>query len=87
MSSNQTSKTFSDTQIAFKEINKKLIDLSNSDLSKIHIGHEWSWIPYLKDHLDFLIEQVTGIDASLKDGPPPVVEEDIQHNTENMSAI
>jgi len=67
----QHSNSFLEVQTAFKEILEKLTKLSSTDLSEIHIGHEWSWMPYVKDHLTFLIEQVEGLTESLQDTKPP----------------
>jgi len=58
--SEQRSDSYTKVHDVLKELNQKLIELSSVDLSKIHIGHEWSWMPYVKDHLDFLVEQVGG---------------------------
>lgn len=74
----QHSATFSNALIIIREIRQKLIELSNTDLSSVHVHHEWSWIPYLKDHLEFLVEQTTGIENALRDAPPPVAEKDIE---------
>lgn len=62
---------------ALKEVNEKLLEVSQLDLSQIHIGQDWSWIPYAKDHLDFVIEQVNGLKVNLKDEPPPVIPEEL----------
>ena len=70
--------TFSNALMTMREIRQKLIELSNTDLSNVHVHHEWSWIPYLKDHLEFLVEQTTGIENALREGPPPVAEKDIE---------
>ena len=74
----QHSATFSNALITIREIRQKLIELSNTDLLSVHVHHEWSWIPYLKDHLEFLVEQTTCIENALRDEPPPVVEDDIK---------
>lgn len=63
--------------MTLKEIVKKLSELSKEDLTNIHVNQEWSWIPYVKDHLDFLIEQTDGIAIALRDAPPPVTLEDV----------
>ena len=67
----QHSNNFLEVQTTFKEILEKLTKLSSTDLSKIHISYEWSWVPYVKDHLTFLIEQVEGLATSLQDTKPP----------------
>lgn len=59
-------------QTPLKEILEKLTELSKEDLTNVHVSHEWSWVPYVKDHLDFLIEQVGGLLDNLKGSPPPV---------------
>ena len=56
---------------ALEEICKKLTELSKEDFSSLHVGIEWSWMPYVKDHLDFLLEQTEGMRHNLKDSPPP----------------
>lgn len=77
MLTTQRGDTFLKTQETLKEIRIKLAELSKADLTNIHVGQDWSWIPYVKDHLDFLLEQVSGVEAALKDGPPPVAPEDL----------
>ena len=77
MSTTHRSEVFLITQTTLKDIRIKLTELSKSDLSNIHVGQDWSWIPFVKDHLDFLIEQVTGVEVALQDGPPPVSTEDL----------
>ena len=69
--SEQKSDAYTNVYITLKEFKQKLVELSSTDLSKIHIGHEWSWMPYVKDHLTFLIEQVEGLTESLQDTKPP----------------
>ena len=78
----QGSAVFKCAQTTLKEIKIKIQELSNSDLSSVHVNHEWSWIPYLKDHLEFLIEQIGGLETSLRDGPPPVSDEDLKKLSE-----
>ena len=56
---------------ALEEICKKLTELSKEDFSNLHVGVEWSWMPYVKDHLDFLLEQTGGCLYHLVDSPPP----------------
>ena len=63
--------------MTLKEIVKKLSELSKEDLTNIHVSYKWSWIPYVKDHLDFLVEQLNGIEQALRDAPAPVTQEDI----------
>jgi hypothetical protein len=74
----QRSDTYSTVHTALEQIKQKLVELSSHDLSKIHIGHEWSWMPYVKDHLDFLVEQVGGLSENLQDAPPPSTPEEIK---------
>lgn len=76
--SEQRSNSYTKVHDVLKEFNQKLIELSSEDLSKIHIGHEWSWMPHVKDHLEFLIEQVTGLVDNLHDVPPPETPEEIK---------
>ena len=79
--SDQRSDSYTRIHIALKEFKQKLVELSALDLSKIHISHEWSWMPYVKDHLDFLIEQVEGLSENLQDSPPPVTPEEVIKKT------
>ena len=74
----QKSDAYSKVYITLEEFKQKLVELSSTDLSKIHIGHEWSWVPYVKDHLTFLIEQVEGLTASLQDTKPPETSDEIK---------
>ena len=75
---NQSDETYKTVQDAFQQIKKKLVEISNLDLSKIHVGHEWSWLPHVKDHLEFLAEQVVGLSDNLHDSPPPQTPEEIE---------
>jgi hypothetical protein len=81
MDSTKRAEAFLKTQTTLKEVRTKLVELSQSNLADIHVSHEWSWIPYVKDHIDFLIEQIGGIERALKDAPPPVTPEDIARLT------
>ena len=69
--SEQKSDAYINVYTTLEEFKQKLVKLSLNDLSNIHIGHEWSWMPYVKDHLMFLIEQVEGLAESLQDSKPP----------------
>lgn len=82
-----TNSTFNDTKEALRNIRIKLIELSNSDLSNVHVGQDWSWIPFVKDHLEFLIEQTAGVEAALQDGPPPVSTEDLKKIVEASTKV
>jgi len=73
--SDQRSEVYLKVQSTLKEFREKLTELSNTDLSGIHVDKEWSWIPYVKDHLDFLAEQTAGVEGALRDTPPPVSED------------
>lgn len=77
----QSSDVFLRVQTTLKEIVEKLTELSKEDLTNIHVNQEWSWIPYVKDHLDFLIEQTGGVGDALRDAPPPVTPEDMARRT------
>jgi hypothetical protein len=77
----QSSDVFLRVQMTLKEIVEKLTELSKEDLTNIHVNQEWSWIPYVKDHLDFLIEQTGGVGDALRDAPPPVTPEDLARHT------
>ena len=76
MDTNMPSEAFLKAQTCLEEIKQKLTDLSLLDLSNIHISHEWSWMPYVKDHLDFLVEQTGGVVDNLREGPPPTIDND-----------
>lgn len=71
--SEQKSDTYEHVYNSLNEFRKKLIEISMMDLSKLHIGVEWSWMPHVKDHIDFLIEQTEGVVQNLNDSPPPPV--------------
>lgn len=77
MDSTKHSEVFLKTQTVLKETRNKLTELSQFNLTDIHVSHEWSWIPYVKDHLDFLVEQLGGVEQALRDAPPPVSSEDL----------
>ena len=83
--SEQRSDSYTKVHDVLKEFNQKLIELSSEDLSKIHIGHEWSWMPHVKDHLEFLVEQVTGLVDNLHDAPPPETSEEIKALRDNIT--
>ena len=85
--SEQRSDSYTKVHVVLEEFKQKLAELSALDLSKIHISHEWSWMPYVKDHLDFLIEQVGGLSENLQDAPPPDAPEEIiaLKNDQNMN--
>lgn len=67
------------TKSTLQQIKQKIIELSACDLSSVHIGTEWTWVPYLNDHLQFLIQQVEGLELNLFDTPPPTILKEIQH--------
>ena len=69
----QSSDVYKHVYQSLNEIKKKLTEMSFMDLSQIHIDQEWSWMPYVKDHIDFLLEQTNGVLESLKDSPPPSI--------------
>jgi hypothetical protein len=73
-----TSEEYDKARSALKEICEKFAELSSQDFSKIHVGIEWTWVPYFQDHLQFLKEQTEGVLSNLKDSPPPVAQEDLQ---------
>lgn len=83
--SEQRNDSYTRVHDVLKEFNQKLVKLSSVDLSKIHIGHEWSWMPHVKDHLEFLIEQVTGLVDNLHDAPPPKTSEEIKTLRNNQT--
>jgi hypothetical protein len=86
--SEESSESYKTTYETLKQIKKNLIELSTTDLSKIHIGHEWSWMPHVKDHIDFLIEQVGGLIEHLHDASPPVMSDEIkQRLIENSNSL
>jgi len=71
--SEQKSETYYYVRKELEEIKKKLSELSSADLSNIHVGIEWTWMPYVKDHIDFLVEQTDGILQNIQDSPPPTI--------------
>lgn len=71
MSEQQKSESYQAAFDALRKISQNMTDLSTADLSKIHVSQDWSFVPHLKDHLDFLIEQVEGLIINLQDAPPP----------------
>jgi len=71
MSEQEKSQSYKTTFEALRKIEKKLVDLLSTDLSKIHVSNEWSLIPHINDHLQFLVEQVDGLIQGLQDSPPP----------------
>lgn len=79
--SDQGSEVFLKVLATLREFREKLTELSNTDLSGIHVHHEWSWIPYVKDHLDFLVEQAGGLSDNLRDSPPPTEKNLSEENT------
>jgi len=68
--SEQHSECLIKTKQSLEQIKQKLIDLSTDDFSKIHVDQEWSYVSFVKDHIDFLIEQTEGLLTNLKDGEP-----------------
>lgn len=68
--SQERSDQFNLAKDALEKIKEKLTELLASDFSTIHVSHEWSWVPYLKDHVNFLIEQTDGLIENLQDSPP-----------------
>lgn len=85
MDSTKHSEAFLKTQTVLKEVRNKLTELSQFNLTDIHVSHEWSWIPYVKDHLDFLVEQLGGIEQALRDAPAPVSSEDLDRTSSKNS--
>jgi len=87
--SEQKSNEYSHVCKTLDEIKKKLTELSFTDLSKIHVGAEWTWMPYVKDHIDFLIEQTDGILQNIQDSPPPAaksIDEQISSDSAEMKS-
>lgn len=76
MSEQKNSESYQSAIEALTTSRQIIANLSMVDLSKIHVDHNWSWVPYLKDHVDFLIEQIDGLINNLKDSPPPVATKD-----------
>lgn len=75
--SDVNSLAFQKLSASLKEIQKKLLELSNEDFSNLHVGINWSWMPYVKDHLVFLTEQTSGLVDSLQDSPPPTLDKNL----------
>jgi len=73
----KNSEAYSKVYDTLQEIKKNLIELSKQDLTNIHVGQEWSWIPYTNEHIAFLVEQVNGLAVNLRDEPPPVLPEEL----------
>ena len=40
------------------------------DLSQVHVDDEWSCIPHLGEHVQFLHDQLESLAKNLKEGPP-----------------
>lgn len=74
----KANKTYEIIQETFRHINLKLLEISSLDLSGVHVGDDWSLIPHLKDHLEFLAEQVSGLSDNLKDSPPPQLPDEVK---------
>lgn len=72
MSEQSNSESYLTAIEALKKSRQIIVDLSTADLSKIHVDQSWSWVPYLNDHVDFLMEQIQGLIDNLRDSPPPV---------------
>jgi len=72
MSEEQNSESYKRVQDDLRKIKQNLIDLLNVDLSQIHVDMKWSWVPYVQEHLSFLVEQVDGLVENLADSPPPM---------------
>lgn len=81
----QHNNSYEEVQDSLKQINDKLMKLSKEDLSKIHISAEWSWVPYVKDHIEFLIEQVQGLVDNLQNSPPPTAQKELINAEEQRS--
>lgn len=73
----KNSEAYNKVYETLQETKKNLVELSTLDLSNIHIGQDWSWIPYVKDHVEFLIGQVDGLISNLKNEPPPSTPEEL----------
>ena len=78
MSETSNNESYAQTQDGLKKIREILVEMSKADLSKIHIGYELSWVPYVKEHVAFLVEQVDGLIENLKDSPPPQRPEELE---------
>lgn len=83
----EKSEIFLKVYSSLDNLKKELIELSLLDLSKIHVGHEWSWMPYMKDHIDFLIEQTDGLLTSIHDSSPPASPEDLEKLKLNLKTV
>jgi hypothetical protein len=78
MSQEISQESFSELHTSLKNIHESLVQLSKNDFSKIHVDMNWSLIPYVKDHLDFLAEQTGELLTNLRDSPPPSIEKIFQ---------
>lgn len=83
--SESSSTAYKTVQETLQQIKEKLLQLSATDLTKTHVDQEWSWMPHVKDHLEFLAEQVGGIADHLRDAPPPETPEEIKAIRESMA--
>lgn len=45
------------------------------NLEGIEVEEEWSNIPFVREHLEFILEQTEGLSSSLRDKAPGDVEE------------
>jgi len=78
MDDQQHNDTYNTVHMTLEQIKQKISELSSLDLSNVHVGHEWSWMPYIKDHLEFLVDQIGGLIENLRDAPPPALPEEIK---------
>jgi len=72
------SQTYETSQKIFQKIKESLSEFLSLDLSKLHVHNDWSSIPYLQDHLNFLLEQVCGLSDNLKDEPPAALPDEVK---------
>jgi len=81
------SKTYDQVHEIFQQINLKFLELSKLDLSNLHVHSDWSLIPYLQDHLSFLVDQISGLSENLKDSPPERSDEikELKNSFEELS--
>jgi hypothetical protein len=68
-----STESFLKTTQGLTQIKTQLEELLNLNVSNLSIDFEWSAIPDVKEHLEFLLQQVSGLQRSLKDVAPPEI--------------
>jgi len=68
-----STETFLKTTQGLAQIKTQLEELLNLDFSNLSVDFQWSAIPDVKEHLEFLLQQASGLQTSLKDVVPPEI--------------